>query len=165
MTIRRPSGSWVAVGYQRGLPMSGSTSHRPVVGSNTLMLGSPRCAPPLWPPSTITRPSAICSMPVQKMFDGASTAVKAFVVGFQTLALKLNDWPSYISTLPFGSSAAFTDTIGMLVGPAKLPIRAGLVLAIVTATGVALPMFPALSTAVAPSVWLPLAYVVVSSAN
>src|SRR2546428_428737 len=81
-----------------------------VAGSNTLMLTMPRCAPPLWPPSTMMRPSAICSMPVQKMSDGAGTAVNTLVVGFQTLALTAaNDGcPSYMNTLPLGINAAFT---------------------------------------------------------
>src|SRR6185312_1503097 len=125
VTITVLSESMVAVGYQRGKDMFFATVHDSLFGSKMPANGSPTCAPTC-PPTIKSRPSAICSIPLQKTFAGTGTEWNVLVAGSQTIAVAPASWPADIKTLPFGKSAECTDTIGSGNVPDHIPNCPGL---------------------------------------
>src|SRR6266851_2368234 len=117
MATTRPSPSIVAVGYQRALLMLGPADHAPVVGLKIWVELMPY-SPPLWPPTTIKRPSGSCKCAEQKtcvVWLGA--AVKVCVEGFQTRTdgVPPVSHASNTTTLPLSSSDECTATSGQLM--------------------------------------------------
>src|SRR5271166_2255779 len=86
VTIMVPSEFMVAVGYHRAYDMFGSAVHDSVLGLKIFAFGRP-----VWdatcPPAINTRPSAITSFPVQKIFEGTGAQSTVLVVGFQAIAV------------------------------------------------------------------------------
>src|SRR5438309_759829 len=139
--------------------MFGSTVHDSVFGSKMFAAGKPTWVS-ICPPTTRTRPSAICSCPLQKMFAGAGTESTVLVIGFQAIAVEPKDWPSHSRILPVDKSAALTDTSGNGTVPDQTPDCAGLPgleLENVTDTELAFAVLFAKSQADAVSVCVPLA--------
>ena len=83
--MMRPFGRMVAVGYQRRKAILWATVHELLLGSNIPAKVRPMW-PPACPPAIKSRPSAICSIPLQKIFAGAGTEDEELVAGSQTIA-------------------------------------------------------------------------------
>jgi hypothetical protein len=81
----RPSGSRVAVGYQRPWRMSTWRVQVSATGSKIqIWLRPKKLSPPVqssWPPTNRMRPSASGTWPAQKRFDGGSTRCPSPVTG------------------------------------------------------------------------------------
>src|SRR5215467_13921626 len=80
----RPSPSTVALGYQRAALKLGPADQALVAGSKSWVALMPT-SPPLWPPTTMMRPSGSWTSAAQKIWVVVLGAgVKACVDGFQT---------------------------------------------------------------------------------
>jgi hypothetical protein len=98
--MTRPSGSVVALGYQRRCDMGGTDVQVPDTGSKTAASADPSTPLRLsCPPTTNMRPSGSWACPLQKRLYGAGTGVRTPVSGSQTVAeLPPAPSPRYIST-------------------------------------------------------------------
>src|SRR5215468_5143214 len=146
--------------------MSGSTDQEDCAGSKATAAVRPRWAPPLWPPTTMMRPSAICSWPEQKSLTGMVARANLFAAGSQVRPSKPSPCPSHMRIRPPGICAMWTGTIGKVVRPEKSPVTAGfpgLAFEKVTWIGAAYPTLRAESMALADSMWTPLLNFVVST--
>src|SRR6266550_239990 len=158
VTRTRPSGSVVAVGYQRRYAMSGTRVHCFVTGSKMFACCSPRIPFTLsHPPTKKMRPSARVVLAEQKMLlVGLVAAVTVPVAVSNTAALKPLNQPGLISTWVVLSSVRLTATDPSSNGADQAPTDALSVgLETVTVTGADVVELPALSTATAVSEWLP----------
>src|SRR5947207_2333670 len=77
-----PSGSTVAVGYQRPTVMSGPRKYVSLVGLKIVVSARP-LSPPMFPPTIRVRPSGSWTWPAQKRFRPYGTDVKVPDDGFQ----------------------------------------------------------------------------------
>jgi hypothetical protein len=127
VTSTRPSGSVVALGYQRRCDMSGTFVHVSVTGSKMLACDEPRC--PLassWPPTTRMRPSPSCAWPEQNRLSATGTGVKRFVAGSHTVAERPPaDSPRYMRILPVCSWIMLTATSPSSIGAVQRPASSG----------------------------------------
>src|SRR5919201_5055209 len=101
VTSRRPSGSAVAVGYQRRNAMFGAADHVSATGSKMLAFSAPSDAESK-PPTTRMRPSGSWAFPAQNKFEnGFGTRVIAPVAGSHKRSTPVvAKLPENISTLP-----------------------------------------------------------------
>src|SRR5262249_50712918 len=99
-TRTRPSGSGVAVGYQRGKVIGAPVDHDRVTGSKMVVSVVPSKERAPWPPNTAIRPSASDVCAAQKMLLGLGTSLKTRLVGFQTYASCPDANAPHISTSP-----------------------------------------------------------------
>src|SRR3984893_16041747 len=110
----------VAVGYQRGVVRWGPADQALVVGSNSWVALMPT-SPPLWPPTTMMRPSGSCTSAEQKIWVvWLGAGVNACVVGFQTRTdgVPPVSHASQTTTLPLSSRDECTATSGQFIsGP------------------------------------------------
>src|SRR5205814_2354693 len=128
----RPSASSVAPGYQRGNAMLGPLIQVLLVGSKMFVSLMPT-SPPLWPPTTRTRPSAMFTMPEQKICDQRlGTLVNVLELGCHRRAdgVPPVSQASHISTSPVCRSTEWTSTSGQLSSGAHSPISADVVAAL-----------------------------------
>src|SRR5436190_3365055 len=127
MATTRPSPSMVAVGYQRALAMLGPADHLLVAGSNSCTALMPT-SPPLWPPTTMRRPSGSCRWAEQKICVVVLGAgVNACVPGFQTVTdgVPPVSQASHSTTSPLSSSDECTATRGQLISGPHWPLTDG----------------------------------------
>src|SRR5499427_1468093 len=117
MATTRPSPSMVALGYQRARFMLGPADQPLVLGSKIWVALMPT-APPLWPPTTMIRPSGSCTSAEQKIWVVVLGAgVNACVVGFQTRTdgVPPVSHASQTTTFPLSSSDEWTATSGQFM--------------------------------------------------
>src|SRR6266540_7321820 len=121
----RPSGSSVAVGYQRPTDMSGPRKYVSVTGLKIVVSASPKSAL-MFPPTISVRPSASWTWPEQKRFRPYGTDVNVPVAGFQSRCVfGESSQASIASTWPVGSSDMWTATSGQETGALHCPTWSG----------------------------------------
>src|SRR6266508_5352748 len=121
----RPSGSCVALGYQRAKLMFWPADQLLVFGSKMFVAWMPN-SPPLWPPMTSTRPSSSSTCAEQKIWASMSGAVmNVFVAGSQTRADGVPPYSqaSQTSTLPLLIRLECTATSGQFMTEDQEPVE------------------------------------------
>src|SRR5215510_13375726 len=116
MATYRPSGSSTTSGYQRGRFMLAALIHVRVAGLKMLVSARPRFPVVVtpYPPAVMIRPSGSCTLPEQKMLDGALMVENDPAAGSKISVGSGVSQPSHSRSFPVFSSTECTLTMGQL---------------------------------------------------